>query len=211
MSLKCAQRGVSLMELLAATLLGVMALSIVGAIFISGQKLATQRSKQLLLIQNLASAALQIKQDLQRAGYDPTAASPVSLTSSSHIVHLESSPSALGYVYRIATTGQEVFRTVVVKHHLSLDAAVGHGLLLCEKQLTGSVSFYHASLSGWNGHCFNLFNPEQISVTEFSVTDAAIVGEGAENQRITIRLSGRLMTDPTIAHQLELTILLRNF
>ena len=64
------QQGTSLIELMVASVIGVFAISIIGSVFITGQRIATDKGIELLLLQNLTSTLQVMKEDIQRAGYD---------------------------------------------------------------------------------------------------------------------------------------------
>ncbi|MEL7293273.1 MAG: pilus assembly protein PilW [Pseudomonadota bacterium] len=210
MRLACHQLGTSLVELLIATLLGSVVMAMVASVLIGGQKLVTEQAKQLLLVQNLASVALQIKRDMMQAGYNGESLHATYLTGESVIVKSAQSPSRLGYVYRIASSGNRAFRSVVFKHQLSTETNLGSGLLLCEKERPHPPSFTQAAISGWHGNCFNLFNPKQISITAFSVDSQFVVNEDVAKQVVTLTLSAELVADNQVSHQLQVTIGLRN-
>ncbi|NVD06042.1 pilus assembly protein PilW [Vibrio sp. JPW-9-11-11] len=210
MRIGLSQRGGSLLELLSAVLLGSLVLGMVASVGLSGQKLVTQQAKQLLLVQNLASTGLQIKRDLLQAGYNDDDASATYLSGETRVVALAQSPSRLGYVYRIAPSGNRAFRSVVFQHQLASEPDLGHGLLLCEKERPEPPTFAQAAQSGWHGNCFNLFNPKQISVTEFTLHRQSSLVGGVERHVVTITLSAELVADLRVIHQLHLTVAMRN-
>ncbi|TOO19843.1 pilus assembly protein PilW, partial [Vibrio parahaemolyticus] len=60
MALKNArQYGNTLIEFMIAALLGIIAVGIIGAVFISSQKVAAQRSKEIMLLQQVSSVMQQ--------------------------------------------------------------------------------------------------------------------------------------------------------
>lgn len=62
MALKSAnQQGNTLIEFMVAALVGAMALAIVGTVFLSNQKAAAQRSKEIMLLQQVSSVMQQMK------------------------------------------------------------------------------------------------------------------------------------------------------
>jgi len=207
----CRQRGASLVELLIASIMGVMAIGVIGTVFTSGQKLATERGKQLLLAQNLSSTLLQIKEDIHRAGFNGIAAIPAQLSGATSHLYIDNELGVLGYVYRIASTGSASFRNVVYKREESETIELGDSLKLCEKHTSEPLSISSASSSGLGGYCFNLFNPKQISVTEFSLNKEVVKGGEAETLMVTISIHAHLLSDTEITYQSNLTVLLRNW
>lgn len=71
MALKNArQYGNTLIEFMIAALLGIIAVGIIGTVFLSSQKVAAQRSKEIMLLQQVSSVMQQVKEDIKRAGFD---------------------------------------------------------------------------------------------------------------------------------------------
>ncbi|NOH26272.1 PilW family protein [Vibrio europaeus] len=207
----CRQCGASLVELLIASIMGVMAIGVIGSVFISGQKLATERGKQLLLAQNLSSTLLQIKEDIHRAGFNGVATTPALLSGATSHLYIDNELGVLGYVYRIASTGSASFRNTVYKREESETTELGDSLKLCEKHTSEPLSISSASSSGLGGYCFNLFNPKQISVTEFYLNKEIVKGGEAETRMVTISIHAHLVTDAEITYQANVTTLLRNW
>lgn len=204
------QRGASLVELMIAALIGVSALGTIGAVFISGQKLVSEQSKQLLLEQNLASVMLQLKEDLQRAGFDDTAHTSAKLSGVDSTLYIENDPAVLGYTYRIAPSGQEAFVNVVLKHDPVREPQMGNGLKICEKRSARPLTVSLAKQSGYSGYCYHLLNPRQISVREFIIQADKVSGEQTSRQMVTLSITGELVADHRISYQSQLTLLLRN-
>ncbi len=50
--------------------IGLIAIGIVGSLFLHGNKLAAERSKQLMLAQDMNDALRMLKEDVLRAGYN---------------------------------------------------------------------------------------------------------------------------------------------
>lgn len=99
MALKSAnQQGNTLIEFMIAALVGAMALAIVGTVFLSNQKAAAQRSKEIMLLQQMSSVMQQMKEDIQRAGFDGIATNSMMLSGSANILHQQA--NMIGYVYR---------------------------------------------------------------------------------------------------------------
>ncbi len=53
-----------------ASALGLISLATVGSIYVSGQRVIMERSKELMLLQNSESVVQMLKSDIQRAGFD---------------------------------------------------------------------------------------------------------------------------------------------
>jgi type IV pilus assembly protein PilW len=65
-----ANKGFSLIELLIASSVGLIAIGIVGSVFLSGYQAANKRSLELLLEQDINDAFRLIKEDTLRAGFN---------------------------------------------------------------------------------------------------------------------------------------------
>jgi len=208
---KCHQTGAGLVELLVASLVGMIAIGIIGSVFISGQKLATQRGKQLLLAQNLSSTMLQIKEDIQRAGFNGVATSAAMLSGATSNLYIEPEPGLVGYVYRVASSGTSAFRNVVFKREESQVLSLGDSLKLCEKYTAQPLSVSSASVSGPGGFCFNVFNPKQISVSDFTLHSQTVQGGEANMAMVNITIRAHLVADSEISYQTDITTLQRNW
>ncbi|KJY85339.1 pilus assembly protein PilW [Vibrio galatheae] len=205
------QTGVTLIELLFASLIGLITIATIGSVFLSAQKLAIQRGKQLLVSENLSIAVLQIKEDIQRAGFNQLEQSSARLSGALSVVEIGANSSLVGYVYRVNPSGAESFRNVVFKREASLNNHQGDGLKICEKYSAHPLTLSMASLSGPGGYCYQMFNPLQISVSRFTLQSESIEGESASSQMVKIVLAGHLVTDSDVAYQAEATTLVRNW
>ena len=109
MALKNArQQGNTLIEFMIAALLGIIAVGIIGTVFLSNQKVAAQRSKEIMLLQQMSSVMQQVKEDIKRAGFDGIANNSMMLSGSSNVLYLQ--PNKIGYVYR--NTASTVSNTI---------------------------------------------------------------------------------------------------
>ncbi len=86
MALKNArQYGNTLIEFMIAALLGIIAVGIIGTVFLSSQKVAAQRSKEIMLLQQVSSVMQQVKEDIKRAGFDGINNKSMMLSGSSNV------------------------------------------------------------------------------------------------------------------------------
>lgn len=205
------QVGGSFVELLVSCLIGVMAIGVVGSIYITGQKLAIERAKTLLLAQNISSVLQQLKEDVQRAGYDGLGSSSLLLSGAQRSIHLQPSSNSLGYVYRVASAGNHAFRSVVYKREASPVSTQGDMLKVCEKHSPLPLTVSAASLSGSGGYCFNLFDPKQISISRFEAQSTVISGNSASSQWVTLDVAGHLVMDPSIKYHTRIELMQRNW
>lgn len=208
---RCKQAGGFLIELLVSSLIGVMAVGLVGTLYLTGQKLTIERTKVLLLTQNISSVVQQIKEDVQRAGFDGVDSSSLLLSGGLSSVHLHPSSDLLGYTYRVASSGSHAFRSVVYKREAALTSTQGDMLKVCEKHSPFPLSVSAASLSGSGGYCFNLFDPKQISISQFEAESTLISGTSASSQWLTLDVAGHLVLDPSIEYQTRIELMQRNW
>lgn len=203
------QTGASLIELMISSIIGVMALGIVGSVFIAGQKLASERGKELLLVQNLSSTAQQIKEDVQRAGFDGLGSTSAKLSGASSSI--QSQADQLAYAYRVAPSGSSAFRNVVYKREASGSPSVGDALKICEKYSASPLTVASAAASVLGNACYQIFNPKQISISQFQLTTAAVASDSADNKIVTITLAGHLLSDPANNHITVIKTIQRNW
>jgi len=110
------QMGATLIEFMVASMLGLIAIAIIGSVFITGQKVATERGKELLLLQQVTGALQYLKQDIQRAGYDGGHGNSLTLLDSDDIVFVSADQSTLAYAYLDDTGGNETDQKCWVCH-----------------------------------------------------------------------------------------------
>ncbi|HBV77317.1 MULTISPECIES: PilW family protein [Vibrio] len=92
------QKGISLIELMMASAIGIIALLAVGSVFLSGQKLATERTQRLLVIQGINEVLRYIKEDAQRAGFNGSQGNSLMLSGANNVI--STSSSSLAYTYQ---------------------------------------------------------------------------------------------------------------
>ena len=92
------QRGTLLIELMVASVIGIFAISIMGSVFITGQRIAKDKGIELLLLQNLTSTMQVMKEDIQRAGYDGSNGYSIKLSGATDTIQV-SGGVAVGFIY----------------------------------------------------------------------------------------------------------------
>ncbi|OZS42611.1 PilW family protein, partial [Photobacterium sanguinicancri] len=90
-------RGYSLIELMVASTISLIALGFVSSVFLSGYKLNSQRSLELMVAQDLNDTLKMMKEDIVRAGYNEGMRSSFVITGTdpSMVVHLSPPPPAI--------------------------------------------------------------------------------------------------------------------
>ncbi|HGF7191663.1 TPA: pilus assembly protein PilW [Vibrio cholerae] len=188
------QRGNSLIEFMVAALVGAMALAIIGAVFLSNQKAAAQRSKEIMLLQQMSSVMQQMKEDIQRAGFDGIATNSMMLSGSANILYQQA--NKIGYVYR--KTASESSNTVYQLNNNMLE--------YCQKDSASPQTVVSAATG-----CFDLFDPKQIKVTQFGIAQSQLFGASVESAFISISMAAELKNDPSISHAMSLQVQQRNW
>ncbi|EOW9266958.1 TPA: prepilin-type N-terminal cleavage/methylation domain-containing protein [Vibrio cholerae] len=195
MALKSAnQQGNTLIEFMVAALVGAMALAIVGTVFLSNQKAAAQRSKEIMLLQQMSSVMQQMKEDIQRAGFDGIATNSMMLSGSANILHQQA--NMIGYVYRknAGNTSNTVYQ-------------INNNMLeYCQKDSASPQTVVSAATG-----CFDLFDPSQIEVTQFGIAQSQLFGASVESAFISISMAAKLINDSSISHAMSLQVQQRNW
>ncbi|HIF5671819.1 TPA: PilW family protein [Vibrio parahaemolyticus] len=195
MALKNArQHGNTLIEFMIAALLGIIAVGIIGTVFLSNQKVAAQRSKEIMLLQQMSSVMQQVKEDIKRAGFDGVDNKSMMLSGSSNVLYLQ--PNKIGYVYR--NTVSTVSNTIYQLNNNMLE--------YCQNDSISPLSIVSAS-SG----CFDLFDPNQIKVTQFDVNRIPLSGSSTNSTFISISMVAELKNEPAISHAFSLQVQQRNW
>ncbi|AZL84077.1 pilus assembly protein PilW [Aliivibrio salmonicida] len=198
---KYKQNGSSLIELLIASFIGIIAISLVGSIFINGQRVAKNRGLELLLAQNLTSTMQIIKNDIQRAGYNGTDGQSVKLSAATNIIEI--TPNSIGFVYHKKLSGaQKTYQNVIYKYSPS-----DKKLKVCEEEtlITNIKSLTTVS------NCYSLFDTQNIQVTNFSVLRKPLITSSATSSIIDIRLDTELVNIPTMKKDLSFSVKQRNW
>ncbi len=153
------QQGTSLIELMVASVIGVFAISIIGSVFITGQRIAKDKGIELLLLQNLTSTMQVMKEDIQRAGYDGSNGYSIKLSGATDTIQV-SGGVAVGFVYfREGSSVSKDHRHIVYRKN-------GTRLQICEKGTL--VSDDLLSFNEVTG-CYSLFDDSLIEVDAFNV------------------------------------------
>ncbi|MEZ8611230.1 PilW family protein [Vibrio sp. 10N.222.51.C8] len=168
------QQGTSLIELMVASVIGVFAISIIGSVFITGQRIAKDKGIELLLLQNLTSTMQVMKEDIQRAGYDGSNGYSIKLSGASNTIQV-SGGVAVGFVYfREGSSASKDHRHIVYRKK-------GTRLQICEKGTLVSedlISFNEVT------GCYSLFDDSLIEVDAFSV-DAHLLEQNSIKTTLT--------------------------
>ncbi|CDT42285.1 Putative Tfp pilus assembly protein PilW [Vibrio coralliirubri] len=168
------QQGTSLIELMVASVIGIFAISIIGSVFITGQRIAKDKGIELLLLQNLTSTMQVMKEDIQRAGYDGSNGDSIKLSGATDTIQV-SGGVAVGFVYfREGSSASKEHRHIVYRKN-------GTRLQICEKGTLVSEDLL--SFNEVTG-CYSLFDDSLIEVDAFSV-DAHLLEQNSIKTTLT--------------------------
>ncbi|MEI8631741.1 hypothetical protein P4S72_05845 [Vibrio sp. PP-XX7] len=141
--------GMTLVALLITTALSSLLLLTVTELFASQVQITARLTQRIQLQQQLSSVLQLMQKDLRRAGFNRERDQSVVFDQASSSVDV-SQPDRLGYLYRVATSGNRQFRQVV--YQLSADSL----LLICEKYSASPLTITEASQSTQENPCFSL-------------------------------------------------------
>ncbi|WP_060983333.1 PilW family protein [Vibrio splendidus] len=178
------QRGTSLIELMVASVIGIFAISIIGSVFITGQRIAKDKGIELLLLQNLTSTMQVMKEDIQRAGYDGSNGYSIKLSGATGTIQV-SGGVAIGFVYfREGSSASKDYRNIVYRKN-------GTKLQICEKGITVSeaIPTFH-QVTG----CYSLFDDSLIDVDELSITSQVLEQNSIKSTFTDISITASIPT-----------------
>ncbi|NAX18375.1 MULTISPECIES: PilW family protein [unclassified Vibrio] len=194
------QMGATLIEFMVASMLGLIAIAIIGSVFITGQKVATERGKELL--QQVTGALQYLKQDIQRAGYDGGHGNSLTLLDSDDIVFVSADQSTLAYAYLDDTGATKQIRNV---GFVMTSGALG----VCDRPT--SVISGAKTVSQATAGCSAIFDTNQINVTHFQAQRASLAANGVSSAYMTISMAAELVGDSHVSTSFGVAIKQRNW
>ncbi|PSW18894.1 prepilin-type cleavage/methylation domain-containing protein [Photobacterium sanctipauli] len=170
------QSGFSLIELVVASAIGLVALSVVGSVYVKGQQFASSRSQQLMLVQDMNDTLRMLKHDIQRAGYQVGANSSFVISGATKTIHLSqlSGGVATCLSYGYADGTEQHYRS----YYLSGDMLRVFSTKSSVMDTSGACTHGHAAL-----------DDRQLKVTHFSVEESQLSGPSVASQFLTINLA----------------------
>ncbi|OLQ92673.1 PulJ/GspJ family protein [Vibrio panuliri] len=192
-------QGYTLVEVLLAASIGVIAISTIGAVFISAQRVADEKSQQLYLLQALSSTFQTIEEDIQRAGFDNYHGQSLMLDGASQVIELHNSADfGLAY-YRPMSDGKN-YRSV--RYYLD-----GEKLVVCE-QGASSKEGIKSRLA--IASCRSMLDEKRIHITAFSMVATPLSSATASSAIYRLRLSAHT-SDSLYMRTLEVDVKQRNW
>ncbi|HHE1264324.1 TPA: PilW family protein [Vibrio parahaemolyticus] len=204
------QKGASLVEFMIASALGFISLATVGSIYVSGQRVIMERSKELMLLQNSESVVQMLKSDIQRAGFDGNDGHSIKISGSANTIYtLDDVDSGLiAYAYYIGVSGSApLYKNVAYEQRVNTPES----LFVCEKkQITIWDVNDVVNLAG-TGSCNTLFDKKVIHVNRFDLASELLESTDAKSALVTITLGTELKDATDIRTQQSFTAMQRNW
>lgn len=190
-------KGFSLIELLIASSVGLIAIGVVGSVFLSGYQAANKRSLELLLQQDVNDAFRLIKEDVLRAGYVSSGTSSLKLSGASNVIYVNTDNNCLSYAYH-SPDGRRYSEVMYNQKDKKL----------VYRSTDNEITALNAcSLS----RAYSLLYDKQISVNQFEIENTPISSASATSQLIKITLAAHLKNDDSVSTAKSIQIKTRNW
>lgn len=204
------QKGASLVEFMIASALGLISLATVGSIYVSGQRVIMERSKELMLLQNSESVLQMLKSDIQRAGFDGNDGHSIKISGSANTIYTldDVDRGLIAYAYYIGVSGSApLYKNVAYEQRVNTPES----LFVCEKkQITIWDVNDVVNLAG-TGSCNTLFDKKVIHVNRFDLASELLESTDAKSALVTITLGTELKDATDIRTQQSFTTMQRNW
>ncbi|HAS6974907.1 TPA: pilus assembly protein PilW [Vibrio parahaemolyticus] len=204
------QKGASLVEFMIASALGLISLATVGSIYVSGQRVIMERSKELMLLQNSESVVQMLKSDIQRAGFDGNDGHSIKISGSANTIYTldDVDRGLIAYAYYIGVSGSApLYKNVAYEQRVNTPES----LFVCEKkQITIWDVNDVVNLAG-TGSCNTLFDKKVIHVNRFDLASELLESTDAKSALVTITLGTELKDATDIRMQQSFTAMQRNW
>ncbi len=204
------QKGASLVEFMIASALGLISLATVGSIYVSGQRVIMERSKELMLLQNSESVVQMLKSDIQRAGFDGNDGHSIKISGSANTIYTldDVDRGLIAYAYYIGVSGSApLYKNVAYEQRVNTPES----LFVCEKkQITIWDVNDVVNLAG-TGSCNTLFDKKVIHVNRFDLASELLESTDAKSALVTITLGTELKGATDIRTQQSFTTMQRNW
>lgn len=161
------QLGGSLIELMISSLIGLILLGVIGSVFMSLQKTASEKSIELRLLQGLNITLMVMKEDIQRAGYDGGNGKSLKLSGAAATITV-SGGSSVGFVYFKEGDGYQNIKYL----------QDGSKLKFCTDPV---VSQAQIKAFDGVGNCSSLFDENIFQVTQFTVSSGTVTNGSRKN------------------------------
>ena len=195
-----ANKGFSLIELLIASSVGLIAIGIVGSVFLSGYQAANKRSLELLLEQDINDAFRLIKEDTLRAGFNYNEGQSLRLFKGNGVSYADNliytTDDCIAYTYKDSSKVQK-YNVFYLKDSMLKYKSVS------ASQTTNVI----CEISGAS----SLLYEKQIVVSNFKIEHKEISSASATSQLIKITLAAHLKNDDAVSTAKSIQIKARNW
>ena len=174
------QDGISLIELLVASTIGIIVLTLIGSIYLKGQKLYTDRSQNLLLIQELNDALRFIKEESHRAGFNGNSHYSAVLSGASNVIHV--SGEQLSYVYKTSELPDK-WRGISIKY-------ASDTLKICTKSNLSSIPDINFCT-----RFYSLLDTDIMMMTDFTLVQTSL-NRSVSSAYVSISATVKLKNTP---------------
>lgn len=202
-------QGSTLVEMMVASAIGVIVIGTIGSVFITNQRLSSEKSLEVLLSQNLFSTAQMMKEEILRAGYNANAGQSVKLSGAPNTIYaqqISADEAYLGFVY-LQNSTSSAYRNIVYQFK-------DNKLNYCLGESTDLLAIDEKPFSNASGDvtmtCQSLFFERQIQIDAFSVSVEDISSSQASSQRINMTLEASLV-NADLSQKVMTSVVQRNW
>ncbi|CAH6798100.1 Type IV fimbrial biogenesis protein PilW [Vibrio chagasii] len=202
-------QGSTLVEVMVASAIGVIVIGTIGSVFITNQRLSSEKSLEVLLSQNLFSTAQMMKEEILRAGYNANAGQSVKLSGAPNTIYaqkISADEAYLGFVY-LQNSTSSAYRNIVYQFK-------DNKLNYCLGESTDLLAIDEKPFSNVSGDvtmtCQSLFFERQIQIDAFSVSVEDISSSQASSQRINMTLEASLV-NADLSQKVMTSVVQRNW
>ncbi|MCG9566230.1 MULTISPECIES: PilW family protein [Vibrio] len=202
-------QGSTLVEMMVASAIGVIVIGTIGSVFITNQRLSSEKSLEVLLSQNLFSTAQMMKEEILRAGYNANAGQSVKLSGAPNTIYaqkISADEAYLGFVY-LQNSTSSAYRNIVYQFK-------DNKLNYCLGESTDLLAIDEKPFSNVSGDvtmtCQSLFFERQIQIDAFSVSVEDISSSQASSQRINMTLEASLV-NADLSQKVMTSVVQRNW
>lgn len=202
-------QGSTLVEMMVASAIGVIVIGTIGSVFITNQRLSSEKSLEVLLSQNLFSTAQMMKEEILRAGYNANAGQSVTLSGAPNTIYAQqvsADEAYLGFVY-LQNSTSSAYRNIVYQFK-------DNKLNYCLGESTDLLAIDEKPFSNTSGDvtmmCQSLFFERQIQIDAFSVSVEDISSSQASSQRINMTLEASLV-NADLSQKVMTSVVQRNW
>ncbi|CAH6924784.1 Type IV fimbrial biogenesis protein PilW [Vibrio chagasii] len=202
-------QGSTLVEMMVASAIGVIVIGTIGSVFITNQRLSSEKSLEVLLSQNLFSTAQMMKEEILRAGYNANAGQSVKLSGAPNTIYaqqISADEAYLGFVY-LQNSTSSAYRNIVYQFK-------DNKLNYCLGESTDLLAIDEKPFSNVSGDvtmtCQSLFFERQIQIDAFSVSVEDISSSQVSSQRINMTLEASLV-NADLSQKVMTSVVQRNW